>query len=162
MKLTAQEEYGLRCLLRVAKEGAVSSLTIPEISEKEGISSFYVAKLLRILRRGGFVRAARGASGGYQLARPPEQVIVGEALAVLGGRLYDPAFCNEHAGSESICANSVDCSVRSLWQAVQTMVDRLLSRTTLRDLLADEQHMSCWADDLVKVSELAGPLAPRC
>jgi Rrf2 family iron-sulfur cluster assembly transcriptional regulator len=162
MKLTAQEEYGLRCLLRIAKEGETVSLTIPEISEKEGISIFYVAKLLRILRRGGFVRSARGQSGGYQLARPAHQVIVGEALAALGGHLYDPAFCNEHSGSESICTNSVDCSVRSLWRAVQTVVDRLLSKTTLQDLLADEQHMSSWADNLVKVSELAGPLPPRC
>ncbi len=162
MKLTAQEEYGLRCLLRIAKEGETASLTIPAISEKEGISSFYVAKLLRILRQAGFVRSARGQSGGYQLARPAHQINVGEALAALGGRLYDPAFCDEHPGSEAICANSVDCSVRSLWRAVQTVVDRLLSKTTLQDLLADEQRMSSWAEHLVKASELSRPLSPRC
>jgi Rrf2 family protein len=163
MKLTAQEEYGLRCLLRIAKEGDAASLTIPEISEKEGISSFYVAKLLRILRRGGFLKSARGQSGGYQLARPANQMIVGEALAALGGRLYDPAFCDEHSGRESICANSVDCSVRSLWRAVQTVVDRLLSKTTLQDLLSGEEQMSSWANDLVKVSSLSGPFSsPRC
>jgi len=52
MKLTSQEEYGLRCLLRLAREG--ESLTIPKISQKEGISNFYVAKLMRILRRAGW------------------------------------------------------------------------------------------------------------
>ena len=47
MKLTSQEEYGLRCLLRIAREGEGGSLTIPKISQKEGISNFYVAKLMR-------------------------------------------------------------------------------------------------------------------
>ena len=69
MKLTSQEEYGLRCLLRIAREGEGGSLTIPKISEKEGISNFYVAKLMRILRRGGLVKSVRGQAGGYAMAR---------------------------------------------------------------------------------------------
>ena len=152
MKLTSQEEYGLRCLLRIAREGESGSLTIPKISEKEGISNFYVAKLMRILRRGGLVRSVRGQAGGYGLARPADQIVVGEALAVLGGRLYDPGFCGEHAGSESLCTNSVDCSVRSLWRAVQHVIDQVLSRTTLKDLLSNEQQMTSWTGHLVKVS----------
>src|SRR5690348_12305239 len=108
MKLTSQEEYGLRCLLRIAREGEGGSLTIPKIAQKEGISNFYVAKLMRILRRNGLVKSVRGQAGGYALARSADQIIVGEALAVLGGRLYDPSFCEEHAGSESLCANSID------------------------------------------------------
>ena len=49
MKLTAQEEYGLRCLLRVAEAGEGESLTIPEIGRAEALSIAYVAKLMRIL-----------------------------------------------------------------------------------------------------------------
>jgi Rrf2 family protein len=152
MKLTSQEEYGLRCLLRLAREGEGGSLTIPKISQKEGISNFYVAKLMRILRRGGLVKSVRGQAGGYALARAADKIVVGEALAILGGRLYDPAFCEEHAGSESSCTNSVDCSVRSLWRAVQHMIDQVLSKTTLKDLLSNEQEMTSWAGHLVKVT----------
>jgi Rrf2 family protein len=152
MKLTSQEEYGLRCLLRIAREGESGSLTIPKISQKEGISNFYVAKLMRILRRGGLVKSVRGQAGGYGLARPADKIIVGEALAVLGGRLYDPAFCEVHAGSESMCTNWVDCSVRSLWRAVQQVIDQVLSKTTLKDLLSNEQQMTSWTGHLVKVS----------
>ncbi len=150
MKLTSQEEYGLRCLLRLAREG--ESLTIPKISQKEGISNFYVAKLMRILRRGGLVKSARGQAGGYELSRPPDEIVVGEALAILGGRLYDPAFCMEHAGSESSCTNSVDCSVRSLWRAVQQVIDQVLSKTTLKDLLFNEQEMTSLTGGLVKLT----------
>ena len=71
MKFSSQEEYGLRCLLRIARQGRKASLTIPEISEAEGLSSFYVAKLMRILRRAGLVKSARGQIGGYSLSRPP-------------------------------------------------------------------------------------------
>ena len=150
MKLTSQEEYGLRCLLRLAREG--ESLTIPKIALKEGISNFYVAKLMRILRRGGLVKSVRGQAGGYELARPAGKIVVGEALAILGGRLYDPGFCEEHSGSESSCANSVDCSVRSLWRAVQQVIDQVLSKTTLKDLLFNEAEMTSWTGHLVKVA----------
>jgi Rrf2 family protein len=163
MKLSAQEEYGLRCLLRIAKEGPQGSLTIPEISEKEGISQFYAAKLLRILRRGGLLSSARGQSGGYALARAADGIVVGEVLAVLGGRLYDPAFCNEHAGNESVCANSTDCSVRSLWRTVQRVVDLVLSKTTLEDLLTNEDEMTSRADHLIRLSGIADRTSPpRC
>jgi Rrf2 family transcriptional regulator, iron-sulfur cluster assembly transcription factor len=81
---------------------------------------------------------------------------VGEALALLGGRLYEPAFCNEHSGSETSCTNTVDCSIRSLWRTVQLVVDQVLARTTLKDLVSDEQQMTAWAGNLIHIS--AGPL----
>jgi Rrf2 family protein len=135
MKISAQEEYGVRCLLQIGSRGRNASLTIPEISRAEGISSHYVAKLLRVLRRGGLVKSVRGQAGGYTLARPLSEIPVGEALAVLGGRLYDPEFCESHGGAEVICAHSIDCSIRSLWRSVQQAVDQVLGKTTLEDLL---------------------------
>ncbi|MFL6350550.1 MAG: RrF2 family transcriptional regulator [Bryobacteraceae bacterium] len=135
MKLSSHEEYGLRCLLQVARQGANGSTSIPEISRKEGISMAYVAKLMRILRQGGFVRAARGKAGGYTLALPAERICVGDALTILGGPIYADDFCNRHAGTESSCTHSTDCSIRSLWRSVQTAVDSILRKTTIGDLL---------------------------
>ncbi len=152
MKLSSQEEYGLRCLLRIARQPEPGSLTIPEISHAEGISASYVAKLMRLLRRGGFVKSARGQAGGYTLARPPREIVVGEALAFLGGRLYEPGFCEEHAGTEHVCTSSVDCSIRSLWRSVQLILDQVLSKTTIGDMLHNEQQMTTWVSHLVNVS----------
>jgi Rrf2 family protein len=135
MKLSSHEEYGLRCLLYVAHQSANGSATIPDISRHEGISVAYVAKLMRILRQGGFVKAVRGKAGGYTLALPPERICVGDALTSLGGRMYEDDFCNRHSGTLTSCAHSTDCSVRSLWRAVQGAVDSILRKTTLRDLL---------------------------
>ena len=70
MKLSSQEEYGLRCLLRVGRAGPEGSVTISELSRSEGISEPNVAKMMRVLRTAGLVQSTRGQAGGYALARP--------------------------------------------------------------------------------------------
>jgi Rrf2 family transcriptional regulator, iron-sulfur cluster assembly transcription factor len=145
MKLSANEEYGVRCLVRLAyATQAGQGLTIPEISQAEGVSSAYAAKILRVLRRGGFVKAARGKDGGYTLARPARAIIIGDVIDALGGRLFESNFCDSHSGQAAICTRSVDCSVRSLWRAVQISVDHVLAKTTLHDLLQNEEEMNSW------------------
>src|SRR5919108_1011829 len=147
MKLSSQEEYGLRCLLQVARHDPEGSITIPEIAGLEGLSIPHVAKLMRQLRRGGFVKSVRGQAGGYQLARTPDRINVGEVLAWLGGRLFEPSFCTIHAGMAELCTHSVDCSIRSLWQSVQHVVDQVLGKVTLSDLLGGERQVSSWIID---------------
>ena len=145
MKLTSQEEYGLRCLLHVGRGGDAVSLTIAELARAEGISEPNVAKMMRVLRRSGFVRSTRGSSGGYCLARPADQIAIGPVLAALGGRLYDPAFCDGHSGVERLCTHMTDCSIRSVWRTVQQAVDQVLSKITLKDLLRTEPEMNAFS-----------------
>ena len=83
MHLLAQEEYGLRCLVQLARHRGSSPLTIPEIAAAEGLSPEYTAKLMRALRQGGLVMSTRGAAGGYRLARPAEEVTAWEVLEKL-------------------------------------------------------------------------------
>jgi len=141
VKLTAQEEYGFRCLLQLGRHGVAESLTISEISKAERISAPYTAKLLRILRRGGFVRSVRGKVGGYSLARPPDRIVIGDVLDTLGGRLFEADFCKSHTGQVKVCAHSGDCSIRTLWQAVQLALDQVLEKTTLQDVLRTEENI---------------------
>lgn len=148
MKLTAHEEYGFRCLLRIAWSGPGGSLTIGEISEAEHISSAHAAKLLRILRRARFVKSVRGKIGGYSLALPANQIVVGDVLAALGGRLFDADFCESHSGQGKVCAHSMDCSLRTLWQTVQLALDQVLGKTTLQDLLQTEEATRGWVNTL--------------
>ncbi|MGH9360157.1 MAG: RrF2 family transcriptional regulator [Terriglobia bacterium] len=155
MRFTAGEEYGLRCLLRLGRQGPEGSLTIAEISRAEGISVPYVGKIMRLLRRGGFVQSTRGKAGGYNLARPADRILIGDLLDLLGGRLFEPDFCDRHSGAGNVCSNSTDCSIRSLWRAVQLVVDHVLGRITLGDLLRSEQTMSSWVADLVKLPAIS-------
>ena len=137
MKFSAQEEYGLRCLLQIARLGPLGSLTIPEIAKHEGMSPTHVAKLLMILRRDGFLVSTRGQQGGYALARPADRTYVGDVLASLGGKLYDDGFCERHNGEEE-CRHHIDCSVRALWMSIQSAVDGIVATLTLDDLLENK------------------------
>jgi Rrf2 family protein len=139
MKISAQEEYGLRCLLQLARVGPTESLSIGQIAEAEGLSSPYVAKLLALLRQGGFVDSVRGRAGGYRLSRPAEQIALGPLLAHLGEPLFEePGYCERHAGTETggCCVHlGHSCSLRSLWLTLETWFRATLDHLTVADLL---------------------------
>jgi Rrf2 family protein len=142
MKLSTQEEYGLRCLLQMGRQGEATSLTIAELARLEGISAPNVAKIMRLLRRTGFVSSMRGQAGGYVLTRPVAEVSVGEVLSALGDRFFDSSFCARHAGGNSHCAHLGDCSIRPVLRHLQEVVDDVLGRLTLEQLLCSEREMS--------------------
>jgi Rrf2 family protein len=107
MRITAIEEYGLRCLLALARKGPGKQLTITEIAELEGLSVPYATKLLSILRRAGLVTAERGRTGGFTITRPLEQISLYEVLVALGGPLIDPRHCQRHSGQLEQCVGRI-------------------------------------------------------
>lgn len=142
MKITAQEEYGLRILIRIAKCGdEKSGLSIPQLSEAEGLTPHYVAKLTRQLRLGGFLKSTPGQKGGYILSRPTSEININQVLKTLGGALFNKEFCATHIGALNLCTNSVDCSARSLWKIIQYTVDQVLDKMTLADLCGREESV---------------------
>jgi Rrf2 family protein len=138
MRLSAQEEYGLRCLLQVALSATDQPVPITEVAAKEGLSPEYTAKLLRVLRQGGLLDSVRGASGGYHLARPAAQITVFQAIEVLDGNLFDDGFCGTHTGKGSLCVHTTACSIRSLWGWIGGALEQVLDRITLEDLARGE------------------------
>jgi Rrf2 family protein len=141
MKISSQEEYGLRCLLRLAQAADGHSLTLPEISAAEGLSVPYVAKLLSVLRQAGMIESARGRTGGYRLARFPGDIGLGSVLLILGEPLFDePGYCERHAGSASngACVHNGACSLRGLWHTLEQWIRGALDRITLADLCQGE------------------------
>lgn len=143
MKLTSQEEYGLRCLLQIARQPEEFS-TIEEIASQEGLTPTYVAKLLRVMRKAGLVRSIRGRKGGFRLGRSADQIKVGTVVGALGGWLYGDDFCKSHRGHKRTCVHDTDCSIRSLWIAIDALVQDALSRMKLKDLLRTERQMRTW------------------
>lgn len=145
MKITSQEEYGLRCLLRLAHAEEGQSLSIPEIAAAEGLSVPYVAKLLAVLRQAGLIDSVRGRSGGYRLARSPGKIQLGAVMMALGEPLYDdPGFCQKHPGTETEgnCVHLGGCTLRELWQTLELWMRRALDKITLADLLQGEGRLT--------------------
>src|SRR5262245_37945955 len=134
MQLLAQEEYGLRCLIQVARHGGPEPITIPEIAAAEGLSPEYAAKLLRALRQADLVVSTRGAGGGYRLARPAREMTAWEVVQALGGSLFPKEFCETHPGQRHDCVHTAGCSIRGLWTAVEGAVRGVLSGVTVAAL----------------------------
>lgn len=147
MQLLASEEYGLRCLLQVARSPG-APVSISQIAAAEGLSPEYTAKLMRELRIGELVRSVRGADGGYRLARPASEISVWSALQVLGGELFSASFCECHGGQRRQCVRETNCSIRALWRTVQQTLRTTLERISLEDLQRDEHAMTAWLDPL--------------
>lgn len=150
MKITAQEEYGLRILIRLAACKDEEGLSIPQLSEAEGLTTHYVAKFARTLRMANFIRSTPGNKGGYILARPAGEIVIKDVLEALGGVLFDTSFCGAHTGNMRFCTNSVDCSARSLWQILQLTIDKLLVQITLADLIGKEEASAVKFNGLVR------------
>ena len=82
MKITAQEEYGLRCIMQLARSEGDGPVMVRDIAEREGLSVAYVEKLLWLLSRGGISESVRGPRGGYRLTRPCSEISIGEVMRV--------------------------------------------------------------------------------
>jgi Rrf2 family protein len=138
LKVSAQEEYGLRCMMQLARRhngGGAEPLTLGQVARDEGLTVAYVAKIVRRLRRAGLVNSVLGRSGGYTLSREPGKITVAEVLNALGGRLYNTDYCSRFAGDKPSCAHLGDCTIQSLWGVLEGLLDRVLGHTTLLDLL---------------------------
>src|SRR6476660_8217382 len=102
MKISAQEEYGLRCLVQLATLPEGDSLTLPQIAEREGISTANAGKLMWLLNKAGFVHSTRGTKGGYQLARPSSDIHLNEIIKVLDEDVLS-SHCESYTGVLEKC-----------------------------------------------------------
>jgi len=150
MKITALEEYGLRCLMQLAQAQAEGNagLSISEISKKDGLSIQYVSKITTHLRRQGIIGSVRGVHGGYRLAKKPQELKLSEIARALGDPMFDEEFCVDHAGKENACVHEKNCSVRSVWNVIHRHVNMIMNQITLQDLLQNEAETK---EQLLKV-----------
>jgi Rrf2 family protein len=85
MKISTRGRYGIRLLIDLAEHGGESHVALVNVAERQRISIRYLEQVAVILRRSGFIRSVKGASGGYALALRPQDIIIGDALRVLEG-----------------------------------------------------------------------------
>ncbi len=142
MKITSQEEYGLRCLLQLARVPRGELMSVKEIATKEGLSNAYVEKLLRLLSRAGLVHSMRGIKGGYVLNRPAASITLGEVIRALGKVQTTEHICHQFTGNQSTCVHFNDCGIRSVWSGLTGYIQSFLDQTTLASLLESEYTVS--------------------
>lgn len=109
-------------------------LSLAALAQSEGISLSYLEQLFGELRRAGLVTAARGASGGYSLSRPPREIRVGDVVRPLESVAL--TNCSDADSGPECCKRSLDCATRDFWQSVNARLADALDGTTLADLAA--------------------------
>jgi len=150
MKITAQEEYGLRCLLQLARhESELRPVTVREVAADEGISRAYAEKILHQLSRAGLAESVRGVKGGFRLTRAPEEISVGDVVRALGSFLTHAAICQRFTGDESRCVHNQDCGLRPVWSTLNYHIQKLLDNMPLTLLLLNERQARRQMVDLV-------------
>ena len=135
MKITAQEEYGLRCILQLARDEKSGTLMVRDIAEREGLSVAYVEKLLWTLGRSGIVESVRGPKGGYRLTRPPSQISLGEVMRVLGGIPTEEEICSQFTGNQDACVHHNDCELKPVWASITDFVHSVFDKVPISSLL---------------------------
>jgi Rrf2 family protein len=85
MKISTRGRYGIRLLIDLAENINESHVSLASVAERQKISIRYLEQVAVILRRSGYIRSVKGASGGYALAKPPQDIFIGGALRVLEG-----------------------------------------------------------------------------
>lgn len=127
----------MRCLLDLARRSRARPVAGREIAKAEGLTPEYVEKILSRMTRAGLVRSVRGVKGGYTLARPPEQITVGEALRAADGRMI-AGLCDRFRGADHRCVHHSDCGLRSVWVALDRQIFGFLNKMPLNILLQQE------------------------
>ena len=135
LQVSQRSHYGLRAMTELAKAYGSGPRSLAWIAEAQHLPAGYLEQLAIPLRRAGLVESTRGAHGGYQLARPPAQLSVGEIVRALEGAIA-PVECLSEDYSAGSCALEVGCLSRPLWQRLKEAIDQVLDSTTLADLCA--------------------------
>jgi Rrf2 family protein len=143
MKISTKGRYALRLIIELAKAPAGVPVRLRELAEKQEISEKYSEQIISLLRRGGIVLAKRGTQGGYDLARDPKKITVGEVLRLTEGDL-SPVPCLENNGEP--CERKNSCATYMLWSKLKDAIDSVVDNITIADLA---EHDSINFNDII-------------
>jgi Rrf2 family protein len=136
VKLSTRGRYALRLMLDIALQPEDTSVSIKSIAQRQGISVKYLEQIVTPLVRGGYLRASRGAQGGYQLNRPTKEYTVGMILRTIEGSLA-PVSCLDDTAEA--CERECHCVTVEVYRRIDDAIDQVVDNITLQDLV-DIQH----------------------
>ncbi len=121
-------------MVQLGRHFGAGPASLAEIAAAEDMPRAYLEQLAFVLRDAGLVVSTRGAHGGYELARPPQSILMSEVLRALEGPLA-PMICATEDDAHDACARTSSCTVNLLWVRVRDAVAGALDGVTLADLV---------------------------
>ena len=131
MRISTKGRYALRLMLDLAMNGGEGYISLKAVAKRQEISDKYLEQIIHRLSREGLVESARGAQGGYRLARPADLYSVGEILRTVEGSLA-PVSCLDCA---TPCDKIESCLTIGLYKKIQDAVDGVVDNTSLADII---------------------------
>lgn len=141
MKLTTKGRYGLKAMFDLALYSNGQPIKVNVIGERQNISVSYLEQLISPLRKAGLVKSIRGAQGGYILAKPANEISVGEILVTLEGPLA-PADCVAGLEEENCCTNSEYCVTRIIYEKIRDSINEVVGGISLQDMIDDHKQIN--------------------
>lgn len=137
MNLSKRGEYGIKALIRLASgDDSHAVMQIHEIAELEQIPVKFLEQILLTLKNAGLLRSRLGAGGGYYLARPADEITLGQIVRILDGPLA-PIRCVSHMAYERcVCPDEETCGLRLAMLEVRNAIADILDHRTLADVTA--------------------------
>ena len=135
MKLSTRSRYGTRLMLDMAQHYNEGPIHLGDIAKRQDVSVKYLEQIIIPLKKTPYVKSVRGPKGGHVLARPPEEITVGEIVALLedGVNLVE---CSERPDS---CGRAENCLTRHIWREAGQAMFAKLNSITLADLVKISQ-----------------------
>jgi Rrf2 family protein len=134
MHLSKRGEYGLRAMIILAeakKQDPPGLVQIKEISLRDQIPSKFLEQILLALKNAGLVHSKMGVGGGYYLARPADQISLGQIIRILDGPIA-PIKCVSHMAYEPCgCPDENSCGLRMVMGDVRNAMTHILDTVTL-------------------------------
>lgn len=141
--LSKKSKYAIKALVALAKNyGQTAPLKIGQISEAESIPRKFLEAIMVELRNNGLVHSKMGANGGYYLAKHPEEIVLSHVIRLSGGpiALLPCVSLNFYERCEE-CAEEETCGLREVAMEVRDATIKILSKTSLTDLLLREDRL---------------------
>lgn len=135
MKLSTKGKYGVRALYEIARNYGNGPLAIKEIAARQQISLSYLEQILHRLGKAGIIESVRGPHGGYELARRPADLTIGDVVRALEGPIA-LSHCLE-PGATAGCYQADDCVARMVWSRVGEKIEAALDGITFEQLLRE-------------------------
>ena len=138
MRLSKRGEYGLRAMIRLANNASPETpfpvMQIRELSEQENIPIKYLEQILLALKNAGLLQSKMGFGGGYHLARPAEEIDLGQIVRVLDGPLAPIRCVSQMAYEPCGCPDEATCGLRMVMGDVRNAIASILENTSLADV----------------------------
>ncbi len=131
MKISTKGRYALRVMVDLALNSNEKYVTSKEISMRQEISNKYLEQIIAMLNKAGYLETARGNTGGYKLAKKPNEYKIGDILKATEGDLA-PIDCLTEEGK---CQRQERCTTYSFWKGLDDVINEYVNSKTLEDLI---------------------------